>query len=34
MLLAYVVHKGIKLFQTDVKSIFLNGFIKEKVCIA
>ena len=33
ILLAYACHKWIKLFQMDVKSAFLNGFIKEKVYV-
>ena len=33
ILLAYVSHKWIKLFQMDVKSAFLNGFIKEEVYV-
>ena len=28
ILLAYAAHKSIKLFQMDVKSAFLNGFLK------
>ena len=31
MLLAYASCKGFKLFQMDVKSAFLNGFIEEEV---
>lgn len=31
ILLAYAAHKHNKLFQMDVKSVFLNGFIKEEV---
>ena len=30
MLLAYAMYKGFMLFQMDVKSTFLNGFIYEK----
>ena len=33
MLLAYVAHKGSKLFQMDVKSAFLNGHINEEVFV-
>ena len=33
ILLAYVCHKQIKPFQMDVKSAFLNGFIKEEVYV-
>ena len=33
MLLAYAVYKGFVLFQIDVKSAFLNGFISEEVYI-
>lgn len=33
MLLAYACHKGFKLFQIDVKSEFLNGYIKEEVYV-
>ncbi|XP_070005853.1 uncharacterized mitochondrial protein AtMg00820-like [Nicotiana sylvestris] len=31
ILLAYASFKGFKLFQMDVKSAFLNGFIEEEV---
>ena len=31
ILLAFDTYKNIKLFQMDVKSTFLNGFIKEEV---
>lgn len=31
ILLAYATHKDIKLYQMDVKSAFLNGFIYEEV---
>ena len=33
MLLAYACYKGFKLYQMDVKSIFLNGFIMEEVYV-
>jgi hypothetical protein len=33
MLLTHVTHHGFKLYQIDVKSIFLNGLIKEKVYV-
>ena len=33
ILLAYVCHKQIKLFQMDIKSAFLNRFIKEEVYV-
>ena len=33
ILLTYACHKRIKLFQIDVKSAFLNGFIKEGVYV-
>jgi hypothetical protein len=33
MLLAYATHHGFKLYQMDVKSIFLNGPIKEEVYV-
>ena len=34
ILLAYAAHKNFKLYQMDVKSAFLNGFINEEVmCI-
>ncbi|MCQ7222064.1 hypothetical protein NP006_23465, partial [Salmonella enterica] len=33
MLLSYAAHKGIKLYQMDVKSAFLNGLIKEEVYV-
>ena len=33
MLLAYAAFLGFKLFQMDVKSAFLNGFIKEEVFV-
>ena len=33
MLLAYACYKGFKLYQMDVKSAFLNGFIMEEVYI-
>ena len=31
ILLVFVVSQSVKLFQMDVKSAFLNGFIKEEV---
>jgi hypothetical protein len=33
ILLAYAAHHSFKLFQMDVKSIFLNGPIKEEVYV-
>jgi hypothetical protein len=33
MLLAYATHHGFKFYQIDVKSAFLNGSIKEEVCV-
>jgi hypothetical protein len=33
ILLAIAVAKGFKLFQMDVKSAFLNGFIEEEVYV-
>jgi hypothetical protein len=33
ILLAYAAHHSLKLFQMDVKSIFLNGPIKEEVYV-
>jgi hypothetical protein len=33
ILLAYSVAKGFKLYQTDVKSAFLNGFLEEDVYV-
>ena len=33
LLLAFTCHMNFKLFQMDVKSAFLNGFIQEKVYV-
>jgi hypothetical protein len=33
ILLAYAAHHSFRLFQMDVKSAFLNGPIKEEVCM-
>nr|XP_033509594.1 uncharacterized mitochondrial protein AtMg00820-like [Nicotiana tomentosiformis] len=33
ILLVFVAHKGFKLFQMDVKSVFLNGYISEEVYV-
>jgi hypothetical protein len=33
MLLAYAASKGFKLYQMDVKSTFLNGYIEEEVYV-
>jgi hypothetical protein len=33
MLLAYATHHGFKLYQMDVKSVFLNGPLKEEVYV-
>ena len=33
MLLAFAYVRNFKLFQMDVKSVFLNGYIMEKVCV-
>ena len=33
ILLAFVVSQSVKLFQMDVKSVFLNGYIKEEVYV-
>jgi hypothetical protein len=33
ILLAFVVSKGFKLYQMDVKSAFLNGVIQEEVFV-
>jgi hypothetical protein len=33
MLLAYAASKGFKLYQMNVKSAFLNGYIEEEVYV-
>ena len=33
LLLAFACLRGFKLFQMDVKSVFLNGFINEEVYV-
>ena len=33
LLLAFACHMNFKLFQIDVKSVFLNGFIQEEVYV-
>jgi hypothetical protein len=33
ILLAFSVTKGFRLYQMDVKSAFLNGFLKEEVYV-
>ena len=33
ILLAFAVSRSVKLFQMDVKSVFLNGYIKEEVYV-
>jgi hypothetical protein len=33
ILLAYVTHHDFKLYQIDVKSVFLNGSIKDKIYV-
>lgn len=33
IMFAFVAHKNIKLFQTDDKSVFLNGFIEEEIYV-
>ena len=32
-LLAYATHRGFKVYQMDVKSVFLNGILDEEVYI-
>lgn len=34
LLLAFSCSKNFKLFQMDVKSSFLNGYINEEVCVS
>ena len=33
MFLAYASHKKFKVYQMDVKSTFLNGYLEEEVCM-
>ena len=33
LLIAYVAHKRFKLYQMDVKTTFLNGYLNEKVFV-
>jgi hypothetical protein len=33
LILAYACSKNIKVYQTDVKSTFMNGELEEEVCI-
>ena len=33
IILAFAAFKGFKVFQMDVKSVFLNGFIEEEVYV-
>jgi hypothetical protein len=33
ILLAYATYHGFKLYQMDVKSVFINGLIKEEVYV-
>ena len=33
LLIAYTTHKGFKLYQMDVKTAFLNGYLKEEVYV-
>ena len=34
LLLAFACHMDFKLFQMDVKNVFLNGFIQEEVYVS
>ena len=33
LLIAFAAHKGFKLYQMDVKTAFLNGYLKEEVFV-
>lgn len=33
MLIAFVAHMDIKIYQMDVKSAFVNDFLQEEVCV-
>ena len=33
IMLAFSAHENTKLFQMDIKSVFLNGFIEEEVYV-
>ena len=33
LLIAFAAHKGIRLYQMDIKSAFLNAYIKEEVYV-